>query len=311
MDRFEVTGYPTVLFLSAQGGVKEKLEAWSPPEILEQMGRVSQELPVSKIEEVIGIKGTLKDGEFKIAVPQDDLDVVVDGFRIIPPMGTTSWVVFMPTGTGAMIMGDLVLLEDEFAPVEKVLIDGGLTITAIHNHFLRDKPKVMFMHLGGSGDPIDLAKGVRAALDKIAELRRSKGLTPEKRSVTSSFDTKALEEILGHSGKTKAGVYKVVVGRPDVGLREHGIPVTTFSGFNTWAAFQGTAEKAAVAGDFTMLAGEVAPVIKALTSHGIEVTAVHNHMVTEEPRVFFLHYWGVGPAEDLVRGLRAALDAQK
>ena len=267
-------------------------------------------LPADEISRVTGVEGTLRDGEYKIAVPQNDLDVKVDGFAIIPPMGTTSWVVFMPMASRAMIMGDLVLLEDEFQPVQKVLFEGGLQITAIHNHFLRDTPKVMFMHVGGSGEPLALARAVRMVLDKVADLRRAKGLAARERSVSSTLHGDALSRILGHPGKSSAGVYKIVVGRPDVELRDMGVPVTTFSGFNTWMAFQGTPERAAVAGDFTMLAHEVGPVIQALAAHDIEVTAVHNHMVHEEPRVFFLHFWGVAGVENLARGLRAALDAQ-
>ncbi|MGQ0612917.1 MAG: DUF1259 domain-containing protein [Planctomycetaceae bacterium] len=267
-------------------------------------------LPMAEIARVTGVEGTLKDGEYKISIPQSDLDVKVDGFPITPAMGTTSWVVFMPMGRKAMIMGDLVLLEDEFRPVQSVLIERGLTITAIHNHFLRDTPKVMFMHVGGHGEPLALAGSVRAVLDKVAELRRAKGLTAQARSVPSTLDGEALSRILGHPGQSSAGVYKVVIGRSDVALRDMGVPVTAFSGFNTWAAFQGTPERAAVAGDFTMLAGEVEPVIRALATAGIEITAVHNHMVHEQPRAFFLHYWGVGKAEDLARGLDAALDAQ-
>ncbi|MBI4613478.1 MAG: DUF1259 domain-containing protein [Planctomycetes bacterium] len=268
-------------------------------------------LPTAEIARITGVEGMLKDGEYKISVAQSDLDVKVDGFPIIPPMGTTSWVAFMPIGREAMIMGDLVLLEDEFRPVQSALIERGLTITAIHNHFLRDTPKVMFMHVGGHGEPLALAGSVRAVLDKVAELRRAKGLAAQARSVPSTLDGVALSRILGHPGQSSAGVYKVVIGRPDVDLRDMGVPVTTFSGFNTWMAFQGTPERAAVAGDFTMLAGEVEPVIRVLATAGIEVTAVHNHMVHEQPRVFFLHFWGVGRAEDLARGLKAGLDAQR
>jgi hypothetical protein len=270
----------------------------------------SASLPVSEIGRITGIEGTLRDGEYKIAVPQDDLDVKVDGFDIIPPMGTTTWVVFMPMGHRAMIMGDLVLLEDEFRPVQKVLLGGGLRITAIHNHFLRDVPKVMFMHVAGSGEPLALARAVRAVLNKVADLRRAKGLAARERAVSSTLDGSVLSRVIGHPGKSSAGVYKIVVGRPDVDLHDKSVPVTTFSGFNTWMAFQGTSQRAAVAGDFTMLSHEVAPVIRALASHDIEVTAIHNHMVHEEPRVFFLHFWGVGNAADLALGLKAALDAQ-
>ena len=167
------------------------------------------------------------------------------------------------------------------------------------------------MHGGGHGAPLGRARAVRAGLDRVADLRRRKGLSAGgDGSVSSTLDGDALSRILGHSGKSSAGVYKIVVGRPDVDLRDMGVPVTTFSGFNTWMAFQGTQKRAAVAGDFTMLTHEVAPVVQALATHNIEVTAVHNHMVHEEPRVFFLHFWGVAAAEELARGLRSALDAQ-
>jgi len=271
---------------------------------------VASPLPTEQISRITGIPGTIRNGEYKIAIPQSDLDVTVDGFSIIPPMGTTSWVAFMPMERQAMIMGDLVLLEDEFRSVEQALIANSLEITAIHNHFLRDRPKVMFMHVGGSGDPLSLARALRAVLDEVSELRRAKGLVPRERFVSSTLDGERLSGILGHSGNASSGVYKIVVGRPDVDLRDRGARVTTFSGFNTWMAFQGAPEHAAVAGDFAMLSHEVAPVIRELTARHIEVAAVHNHMVHEDPRIFFLHFWGVGNADDLAKGLKAALDAQ-
>jgi hypothetical protein len=147
-------------------------------------------------------------------------------------------------------------------------------------------------------------------LDKVKEVRGgdpSKG-TASNEAVQNTLDTKRLDEILGNKAEMSKGVYKYTIGRPDVDLREHGMKVTTFMGFNTWAAFQGTPEKAAVAGDFTMLESEVESVIKALIENGLEVVAVHNHMVHEQPRIFFLHYWGVGNAEQLAKGLRSALD---
>ena len=266
-------------------------------------------LPISRIQQIMGIKGKQLNGEFKVAVGQEDLNVTVDGFRIIPPMGLTSWVAFTPSRQGAMIMGDLVVMEDEVGPVQKVLLENGIKVTAIHNHFLRDKPKPMFMHVGGMGKAEALARGVRAALDKIKELRAAKGLKGEKAKVTGTFDTARIEAIIGHKGKKSGrGVFKIVIGRPDVALSDMGVPVSKFMGFNTWAAFQGTAEKAAVCGDFAMLESEVEGVIKALVNHGIEVVALHNHMVHEKPRIFFLHYWGVGRPEALARGLKAALD---
>jgi hypothetical protein len=192
--------------------------------------------------------------------------------------------------------------------VQQEVINQGLTVTAIHNHFVRNSPNYMYMHIGGMGSEEDLAKGVKAIFEKVESLRGGNPAEGNNESVQNTLDTEQIDEILGHTGEMNRGVYKLTIGRPDVNLTEHGTKVTTFMGFNTWAAWQGTPEKAAVAGDFTMLAEEVAPVIKALVENGIEVVAVHNHMVHEEPRIFFLHYWGVGPAEELANGLREALD---
>jgi len=166
----------------------------------------------------------------------------------------------------------------------------------------------LYMHIDGSGPSEKMASCVRAVLDKIKESRGTDPKTGTKDSVTNSIDIKKLDAIIGAKGDMSLGVYKYTIGRPDVQLKEHGTTITTFGGFNTWAAWQGTEDKAAVCGDFTMLKDEVAPVIKALVENGIEVVAVHNHMVEEEPKIFFLHYWGIGSAEKLARGLKAALD---
>ena len=248
--------------------------------------------------------------EYKVTIPQNDLSIMVDNFKIIPAMGLGSWVAFTPTSKGAMVMGDIIITETDLKPVQAEVIKNGLTITAIHNHFVRNHPNVMYMHIGGSGATFDMAFAARAVLEKIKELRGgdpAKG-TASNEAVPNSLDLKKLDEILGYKAEMSKGVYKYTIGRPDVQLKEHGVPVTTFLGFNTWAAFQGSPEKAAVAGDFTMLEDEVGPVIKALVENGIEVVAVHNHMVHEQPRVFFLHYWGIGNAEQLAKGLKAALD---
>ena len=262
------------------------------------------------IEHTLGMKGKFNNGEYKVTIPQNDLSIMVDGFKIIPAMGLGTWVDFAPSHDGAMIMGDLVLTETDLKPVQQEIIRQGLTITAIHNHFVRNHPNVMYMHVGGSGNLEQIAQKVKGVLDKIKEVRGgdpSKG-SASSEAVQNTLDTKRLDEILGYKAEMSKGVYKYTIGRPDVNLKEHGVTVTTFMGFNTWAAFQGTPDKAAVAGDFAMLENEVAPVIKALVENGIEVVAVHNHMVHEQPRTFFLHYWGLGNAEQLAKGLRAALD---
>jgi uncharacterized protein DUF1259 len=260
------------------------------------------------IANITNVKGKSNHGEYKITIPQNDLNVEVDGFRIIPPMGLSTWVGFTPSPEGAMIMGDIVLTENDLKPVQTLVVEQGLTITAIHNHFVRNHPNVLYMHIGGIGKTDELAQKVRLVLDKIEQ---SRGHKPSENSVADveyTIDNKKLDQILGTKGEMSKGVYKYTISRPDVQLKEHGITVTSFLGFNTWAAFQGSPEHAAVAGDFTMLENEVQPVIKTLIENGIEVVAVHNHMVHEQPKIFFLHYWGVGNAEQLAKGLKAALD---
>jgi hypothetical protein len=268
----------------------------------------SSKLDIQKIQEVTGMKGVEKNGEYKITVPQNDLNVVLDGFKIIPAMGLSSWTAFTPCADSAMVMGDIILTETDLAPVQREVIRQGFAITAIHNHFIRNRPNVMYMHIDRRGKVADLSSGVKAIFGKVKESRGKDPKESKADSVVNTLNIPLLDSIIGNKGEMSKGVYKYTIGRPDVSLREHGIPVSTFMGFNTWAAWQGTTERAAVAGDFTMLEDEVAPVIKALVENGIEVVAVHNHMVHEEPKIFFLHYWGVGNAAHLARGLREALD---
>ncbi|MDQ6763819.1 MAG: DUF1259 domain-containing protein [Bacteroidota bacterium] len=269
---------------------------------------VLKPLDIAMIEKVTGMKGKENGGQYKITVPQNDLNVVVDGFKIIPPMGLGSWVAFSPAPGGAMIMGDIILMETDLAPFEQEVIHQGLTISAIHNHFLRNHPAVMYMHIGGMGKTEEIAEKVKAIFDKVKELRGKNPASAPADSVENTIDIKKLDAVIGAKGEMNKGVYKYTIGRPDVNLKEHGLPVTNFGGFNTWASWQGTEEKAAVAGDFTMLENEVEPVIKALIENGIEVVALHNHMIHEQPRIFFLHYWGIGPAEKLAKGLKEALN---
>lgn len=297
--------WAALLIAAISGGTGCSTDADAPAR---SPSAASDTLNVRSIGQIIGREGTAQDGQYKITVPQNDLDASVDGFEIIPPMGMGSWVVFTPAAEGAVVMGDVVVLEDEIGPVQRVLLEHGFTVTGLHNHFVREEPRVMYMHVGATGSEEDLARGVKAVFDKVAELRGGDPAAAQAQTVRNTLDTDEIARILGHEGEMSRGVYKVTLGRPDVSLRAHGVPVTTFMGFNTWAAWQGTPERAAVAGDFAMLEDEVAPVIDALVENEIEVVAVHNHMVHEEPRIFFLHYWGVGPAEQLARGLKAALD---
>ncbi|MDB5276734.1 MAG: hypothetical protein JWR61_1689 [Ferruginibacter sp.] len=268
----------------------------------------SSKLDTAKIAAVTGMKGTVKNGEYKITVPQNDLHIIVDGFKIIPPMGLGTWIAFTPCGDSVMMMGDIILSENDVAPVQQEVIRQGLSITAIHNHFVRNRPNVMYMHIGGFGNAATLAANAKAVLDKVSQSRGADPKAAKADSVVNTLNIPMLDSLMGHKGEMSKGVYKYTIGRPDVMLREHGVPISSFMGFNTWAAWQGTADRAAVAGDFTMLMDEVQPVIKTLIENGIEVVAVHNHMVHEEPKIFFLHYWGVGPVEKLAKGLKAALD---
>jgi hypothetical protein len=260
------------------------------------------------IEKITGMKGKENNGQYKITVPQNDLNVTVDGFKIIPPMGLGAWAALTPSPEGAMLMGDIILTETDLGPFQQEVIRQGLTISAIHNHFIRNHPNVMYMHIGGMGKTDVMAQKVKAVFDKVKELRGKNPASAPADSVVNTIDIKKLDGIMGYKGEMSKGVYKYTIGRPDVDLKEHGLAVTNFGGFNTWAAWQGTEDKAAVAGDFTMLENEVEPVIKALIENGIEVVALHNHMVHEKPRIFFLHYWGIDTAEKLAKGLREALN---
>jgi hypothetical protein len=265
-------------------------------------------LDIQTIEQITGMKGLEKNGEYKITVPQNDLNIVVDGFKIIPPMGLGSWAAFTPCADSAMVMGDIIVTETDLALVQQEVIRQGFAITAIHNHFVRNRPNVMYMHIDGKGNISKLSASVKAIFDRVKQSRGKDPKEGKADSVKNLLNIPMLDSIIAHKGEMSKGVYKYTIGRPDVPLKEHGIPVSSFMGFNTWAAWQGTTDRAAVAGDFAMLENEVEPVIKALVENGIEVVAVHNHMVHEQPRIFFLHYWGVGNAEKLARGFKKALN---
>jgi hypothetical protein len=206
-----------------------------------------------------------------------------------------------------MVMGDLVLLEDQVNPVMSVALDQGLEVTALHNHFFWDTPKVMFMHVGGSGEEAAMASAVGNVLAKIKDTAGGKGDVPhaEIDPAQTTLDTSKIEAILGNKGSLGSGVYKVTIGRT---ARMHGQEVAATMGVNTWAAFAGSDQRAVVDGDFAMLESELQNVLKALRHAGINVVAIHQHMAGEEPRIVFLHYWGVGSTDVLARGLRAALD---
>jgi hypothetical protein len=228
-----------------------------------------------------------------------------------PFAGLGSWAAFTKAPHGAMVMGDTVVFQDEVTPAMDAAFAAGLEVTALHNHFFFDEPKVYFMHIGGMGEPEKLAAGVKAVWDAIKRVRsghptpgdRFEGRSPE----AGSIDARAIEEALGQKSQTQDGVVKVTIGR---GGEMHGVRVAGSMGLTTWAAFSGSDELAAVDGDFIMTAGEVQAVLKALRSSGIHIVALHNHMVGERPAFYFTHFWGKGPARELARGIKAALDTQ-
>lgn len=263
-------------------------------------------LDTARIEQLTGAHGKLdrQAGVFKVSVPRSDLAVTVGGVKLTPPSGLTSWAAFEPAGSGAMVMGDMVLTDDQVNPVMSAALDNGLEVTALHNHFLGESPRVMFMHIGGSGSLERLAEAVGKVFARIKE----PGVplpTAEIDPAHAQLDTEKIAAALGHRGDLSGGVYKVTIGRT---ARMHGHPVGSVMGVNTWAAFSGTNDQAVVDGDFAMLESELQPVLKALRHADIQIVAIHQHMTGETPRIMFLHYWGIGRAEDLARGVRTALD---
>jgi uncharacterized protein DUF1259 len=269
-------------------------------------------LDTTTIERLTGAKGELseREGVFKVSVPRKDLDVHIAGVKMTPPLGLTSWAAFQKAGDQAMVMGDVVVLEDQVNLVMSVALESGLEVTALHNHFFWDVPKVMFMHIDGLGDQAALAKAVGNVFGKITETSGGKGETPqiELDSMQTSLDPKPIEDLLGVKGQLAGGVYKVTIGRT---TKLHGYEVGSTMGVNTWAAFAGSDERAIVDGDFIVFDHELQPVLKALRGAHIHIVAIHHHMVGESPHTVFLHYWGVGSIRDLAKGVKAALDAQR
>jgi hypothetical protein len=273
-------------------------------------------LDPAKIDEAAGTKGVLNKDEavFKVSYPRTDIKVSVDGTVIPPFMGLTSWASFMSgMKEEAMVMGDMVLLQDEVNSAMSVALDNGLAVTALHNHFFYDEPKVYFMHIGGEGNAVKLAVAVKKIQDKVKEIRsashqqaRSFGAKSmaEKSNVTAAL----IEKVLG-KGQAKDGMFKVVIGRTT--KMPCGCEVGKEMGVNTWAAFYGSDDHALVDGDFVVFDGELQGVLKSLRGSGINIVAIHSHMEGESPKALFLHYWGIGPTEKLAMGVKAALDQTK
>jgi hypothetical protein len=268
-------------------------------------------LDTAHIERLTRVKGQLntKEGVFRVSVPRTDLNVTVAGVKMTPPMGLTSWAAFQAVGDRTMVMGDMVLLEEQVNLVMDVALENGLDVTALHNHFFWDSPKIIFMHIGGLDNEEKLAAAVGKVFAKIRETSGGKGKIPHDGldPAKTSLDPKKIEDVLGVKGEMANGVFKITIGRT---TKMDGYDVGNAMGVNTWAAFVGSDDQAVVDGDFAMSESELQPVLKALRRAGINVVAIHQHMTMESPRVIFLHYWGTGPTSALARGLKAALDSQ-
>ena len=272
------------------------------------------EIDTATIESVTGLKGSYDKTEnvFKVSKPRDDVKLNVDRWTLPPFMGITSWAAFTPMGKATMVMGDTVLFEDEVNPAMSAALDAGLEVTALHNHFFFDQPKVFFMHIGGMGDARQLASAVKAVYDRIGQVRAAQatptsnfpGDIPSPSNITAG----PIEEALGTKSQSKDGMVKVVIGRT---AKMHGTTVGNEMGVNTWAAFAGSDDQAVVDGDFAMHENELQPVLKAMREKGINIVAIHQHMTHEEPRYIFLHYWGKGKAVDLAKAVKTALIAQQ
>ena len=272
----------------------------------------AQDIPAEyqQVLTALGKPGDYKANVLKVNIPRNDVNVTVANVKTPTPFGFGGWVA-MTKGTGGMdvMMGDLVLTQDEVNPVMSALLDNGIDVTALHNHFLWDEPRMYYMHVHAHGKPADLARKVKPAIDLIGKGagRPAAAPAPAAAAPATMIDTAKLAQIVGTPGEQSGAVYKITIGRDDLKLTEMGAPINARMGLNTWAAFVGTNENAAVAGDVAMLASEVQPVLKALRKNGIDVVAIHHHMTGTQPTIYFLHYWGTGPAEKLATAFKAAV----
>jgi hypothetical protein len=272
-------------------------------------GVKAQEIDWKKVDEAIGRSPAVVAGDVhRYGFPRSDLTVTLDGVTIRPALALGGWVAFKPMHGQAMAMGDLVLLQTEIASVMTKLIQNGMEITAVHNHVLRGEPATFYMHIGGHGDPVKMAGAIRTALGESKTPLAAPAGPAAPPAI--DLDTVQLDQIMGAKGQNNGGVYQFGIARRDQ-VTEEGMPLTPPGplGLATGIGFQPTGGgKAAITGDFVLTANEVNPVIQALRSNGIEVTAVHSHMLNEQPRLFFMHFWANDDAVKLARGLRAALD---
>lgn len=271
-------------------------------------------LDTAAIESITGLTGTMNKAEnvFKVSKPRTDIKPTVDRWALPPFMGLTSYAAFMRMAGGTMVMGDTVLLEDEVNPAMSAALDAGLEVTALHNHFFFDQPKIYFMHVGGMGDTNRMASAVKAVYDRVSQVRASQASPANTFAgdipATNSISAGPIEEVFGIKAQSSNGMAKVVIGRKST---MHGVEIGNEMGVNTWAAFAGSDEQAVVDGDFAMLENELQTVLKTMRAGGINIVAIHQHMTQETPRMMFLHYWGKGKAIDLAKTVKKALDTQR
>jgi len=262
--------------------------------------------------ETLGKQGDFKANVLKINIPRNDLQVTVDGVRTPTPFGFGGWLAMTKGDGGAcLMMGDLVLLEDEVNPVMSALLENGLEVTALHNHFFWEEPRIFYMHVMGHGDAAGLARMAKPAVDLIGRVPgRHRKLIMDAAAAPpeGSLNTDKIAQIIGRQGEQNGRVYKITVGRDDLQVKESGALINARMGLNTWAAFTGDDADAAMAGDVAMLEHEVTPVLKSMRKNGLEIVAIHHHMIRSHPLIIFLHYWGRGPAEKLAAGFKSTLD---
>jgi hypothetical protein len=278
--------------------------------LLSASGAFAQDTPTDYQEVLKSLdrKGDFKAGVLKVNIPRNDLKMTIQGVSTPTPFGFGGWLALTKASDGSdVMMGDLVLLQEEVNPVMSALLDNGIDVTALHNHFFWDEPHVYYMHVHGMGKAVDLARRVKPGLDLIGHVTLAAAV-PASTASGPALDIAKIAKIVGHEGEQTGAVYKITVGRDDLGMKEHGASINARMGLNTWAAFVGTQDDAAIAGDVAMLETEVTPVLKALRKNGLDVVAIHNHMTGDRPFVIFLHYWGRGPAEKLAGGFKAALN---
>jgi hypothetical protein len=281
------------------------------PAAAQQAPQATPPMPTeyAAVLQAVGRAGDYKDNVLKVNIPRSDLKVSINGVATPTPFGFGGWFALTKGDQGMeVLMGDLVLTEDEVNPVMSALLENGLEVTALHNHFFFDSPRMYFMHVHGHGSAAELSNKIKPALALIGKVpARSGQPAAAGRSIEGKLDTAALSQTIGFPGEQNGAVYKITIGRSDFTLKEMGATINARMGLNTWAAFYGTDADAVVAGDVAMLANEVTPVLKVLRQQGLDVVAIHHHMTGTQPTIYFLHYWGEGPAAKLAAAFKMAL----